>query len=415
MNTEIKKIPTQNLETLKSKVAKLNKRAKRLGIAPMELIEGATTVTYERDECMRLIPISRTEVSIKGESPIINGWMLVATITPEQGGNLVKCVPGESVPKEYRQADTRVCDHCNTKRHRKDVFIIKHEDGSFKQVGRNCIADFLGHASPEALIGKCSYLIEAQECLEEAEEYGGYGFRELELDIVEVLAATAMLIRQIGWVSKAQANSLMETSTSELSWEILNPPTTEPAASQHKKWIDNKKLFINDTDRKLAEDAVELAKNLPEDTDSDYLHNLRVACNCLTVRSKNLGITCSAVAAYMRERDREAELQRQREKNATRGHVGEIKKRQDFEDLIVVGVHVFENYYGTTTIVRFEDTDGNILVWKSSTGPEWASDAYHSDEDVKLNIKATVKEHGDYKGVPQTIVTRVKLLTEVKS
>lgn len=83
-----------------------------------------------------------------------------------------------------------------------------------------------------------------------------------------------------------------------------------------------------------------------------------------------------------------------------------LHKVGDKVDLILTLVRtaVFEThftYYGELNyLYNFEDEDGNVYVWKTS-------------KDIDLNgmmeVKGTVKENGEYKGIKQTVLTRCKL------
>lgn len=63
----------------------------------------------------------------------------------------------------------------------------------------------------------------------------------------------------------------------------------------------------------------------------------------------------------------------------------------------------FDSNWGTTYIHKFEDERGNVFVWKASKPIE-----ANKGEIVFLN--GTVKEHSEYKGEKQTILTRCKQL-----
>ena len=209
--TETFIIPVQNIEILEEKIAKLNKRSTKLGLEPMELVLGEESVVKMHSSTHGEIDVRCREVSINGNSPLVEGWKLVAKITPEEAGNLVKHVPGEEVPKSYRDADPKQCDHCNTRRQRKDVFILQHLDGSYKQVGRNCIADFLGHKSPEALLSRCDHLISLLQDCDDAQDYewGGGGGRP-EAALLNLLAVSALYIRRLGWIPKSGNTELTD-------------------------------------------------------------------------------------------------------------------------------------------------------------------------------------------------------------
>lgn len=99
--------------------------------------------------------------------------------------------------------------------------------------------------------------------------------------------------------------------------------------------------------------------------------------------------------------------------------VSEPKKRSEMT-LTLVRDYVYDgisySYYdsGTRHIYTFADAEGNCIVWKTAN----AISAYDEDADEwvdaeigdKVTMKATVKEHNEYKGIKQTVVTRPKVL-----
>jgi hypothetical protein len=147
---------------------------------------------------------------------------------------------------------------------------------------------------------------------------------------------------------------------------------------------------------------LEWARSQPTTGVDDYLYNLGVACRQSYVNHKNIGIVASAIAAYQRHLDKEAELNIRRRQNLERKHVGEVGKRSDFENVVVKRMRYFESEFGVKTLVTFEDQSGNVLIW-------WASKQLDEvEEGETVNIRGTVKKHGDYQGMPQTELQRVK-------
>lgn len=98
--------------------------------------------------------------------------------------------------------------------------------------------------------------------------------------------------------------------------------------------------------------------------------------------------------------------------------VGTPKKREDFE-LTLLKDYAYERdtyYYGgfeTAHIYTLADNDGNIFVWKTTNLIElWDEDAekyVEAEIGSKVAMRATVKEHGEYKGTKQTVLTRCKI------
>ena len=150
-------IPAHNLPALQAKLDEMNRRAAKLGCEPTILnVVGEFEVTRKREHTGIKYKVRMVKIVVVGQTPKLNGWQLMAAIERQESGeNLVRCVPGKTVPESYRKTDTH-CDHCKTVRYRKEVFVLNHDDGRWAQVGRSCIADFLGHVSVENICGRAA-------------------------------------------------------------------------------------------------------------------------------------------------------------------------------------------------------------------------------------------------------------------
>lgn len=97
-------------------------------------------------------------------------------------------------------------------------------------------------------------------------------------------------------------------------------------------------------------------------------------------------------------------------------YIGEIGKRLT---VTVTFKKSFEytdynfSFYGTTHYIHtFEDNDGNVIVWKSTNcvgtlDPEYGVTRPITKGSV-VELTGTVKDHSQYKGTEQTVVTRCK-------
>lgn len=81
--------------------------------------------------------------------------------------------------------------------------------------------------------------------------------------------------------------------------------------------------------------------------------------------------------------------------------VGNVKDRLEFE-LTVTKRLVFENYYGKTAMYIMQDKDSNVFVWSTND--------FRMTESNTYQLKGTIKEHKEYNGVKQTVITRCKIL-----
>ena len=96
---------------------------------------------------------------------------------------------------------------------------------------------------------------------------------------------------------------------------------------------------------------------------------------------------------------------------AAGSYVGEPKKRMDFT-LTLASEHEFDGYYGLTRVYEFADEQGNCIVWftSSTVGCYDESGCWvYAKVGDRIEMKATVKEHKEYKGIKQTLVNRPKI------
>lgn len=402
-------IPACNLEALTEAIAKMNRRAAKLDCQPITLRVVREFEVEKKNEHTKLKYMqARLEIEVQGETPKFEGWSLLAAVEMQENGeNLVRCVPGRTVPESFRTTDTH-CDHCKSDRRRKEIFILGHEDGRFAQVGRQCIADFLGHVSAEKLAARACWEFSAMEAVDaaDADDYCGGGGLWVK-DITEYLGTVAICIRRLGWVSRSMLEKKGDyegSTTSSTAWNLLT------SKSEYvKEFIAKHDLHAEERDMTLAAEALAWARNLPVAGVSDYEYNLGVACRQTVVSYRTIGIVASVISAYQRFMEKEEELNIRRKQDLVRKHVGEVGRRQDFANVTVKSMRFFESVYGVKTLVRFEDAEGNVLIW-------WASKALEDDVvgDV-VDIRGTVVKHDDYKGCPQTELKRVQIIEKVQA
>lgn len=82
-------------------------------------------------------------------------------------------------------------------------------------------------------------------------------------------------------------------------------------------------------------------------------------------------------------------------------HIGQVGSKIELEATFK-RTRWYDTRFGTTWIYTFEDAEGNCLVWKTSA-------SIGAEEGDKVRIKGTVKDHDEYNGVKQTVLTRCKI------
>lgn len=83
------------------------------------------------------------------------------------------------------------------------------------------------------------------------------------------------------------------------------------------------------------------------------------------------------------------------------GNVGDVIEAT----VKLMGIHTYETHFTyrgeTNYIYKFADENGNTIVWRTS----WQN----IEEGKTYEIKGKVKEHSEYKGDKQTVLTRCKI------
>lgn len=416
-------VPAENLERLQERIERLNKRAAKLGVQPIVLQMGEpirqekkvmVTDAFgnpERDPQTDKILYETIikviyPIQVQGETPKYAGWALIAALQyieangENEAAMFIRSVPGQILPEEYRHTDQR-CDHCKAIRRRTETFVVKHDDGSLKQVGRQCIADFLGHQDPERYAQIAEWVLGASDIMIAAEDdddlgWGGGGSRSIWLS--DYLGYVCMVMREKGWLSRTKARQLNQsgeggTATAD---RALHAMFAKPCKEQPRP------PRPEDQDYEMAKKAIEwLRTDLAQrKTLNDYQHNLVVLCTRDVVVEKGFGVAASLVPTYQRELGIMAERKLRFEKEKNSIHFGEVGKREIF-DLTVMKVIPTQSDFGAVYIHKFMDQKGNVATWFAS-----GSAAYSLEIGKTYTIKASVKKHDEYQGVKQTVLTR---------
>jgi hypothetical protein len=340
--------------------------------------------------------ISRIPLTIVGETPHYAGWTFVAVLERLEDENVVRVVPGQTLPPQYRTC-APACGHCQVSRRRNDTYVLRHDDGRYIQVGSSCIKDFLGSDDAGKIAAAASYIGDVQGIAEDGEsDFGGGGGASNVVTLDSYLPYVAWAVRDSGWVSRTAAREKgLGRSTSSDAWSYMSDQKTREKAG----------AFPTDADKEMAAKAEEWAENLSDamvDAESgDYLHNLRAIARSGVVTYRSMGIAASMIIAYQRAIGRERERAERAARPTLDAYVGEIGKRHTWNSVTLDFVTGYETQYGYTTILKFRTPEGATIVWKASS-----TSLTRQDVGKKYQLTGTVKEHSEYKGTKQTIVSR---------
>jgi hypothetical protein len=387
-------IPTENKPALKAKLEKIQRRANKLELTAIEF---SFSSAYYRDGADGLKD-HVIDVSITGETVKIAGWSFCATLDhfsdpdqPSKWISIVKAVSGCDVPERFRSIGP-ICEHCSQSRKRTQTYVLKHDDGSRKAVGSSCLRDFLGGHDPHAAVLLCNDLIQAQQACEESMG-GSRGHSAIDID--RFLAVTAAIVRIDGYVSSAKARESLTPvyrTSDALQDYFFSPAQTD----EEKKWKALREP--TEIDIATAEKAKQWALSLHETaiaTLNDYQYNIANIARIGVVELRLIGLAVSIVPSYQRAVGADIERQKARESSVHFGTVGE----RSVYALTVTKILTTESQWGTTFICKFVDENGNFATWFASKRVDFAV-------GEKVTVKGTVKEHKEYQGIKETVLTR---------
>ena len=389
-------IPTQNVDNFNHRIAKLNKRAIKLGVTPVTITISGTELKQFGTQGYKPYFVEFTMLEILGDDPILDGYRLIASIDQDNVmGVMINVVPGLELPVSFRNSNGS-CNHCNTKRNRKKTVVVQHvPTGKYMEIGRMCLKDFLPsgridrYSMLESFISSIDNFVEASN----REWNDGSGRYEPIHSLELVLACAIKSISDNGYISKTYA-----CEQSQIDNTIFSTASTMGLMLYGNKY--DKVAPYSPTSDEFTEATKIAAWAKTVNPDSDYNYNIHQIAVAELVKDKYMGFAVSIIPAYRRAMGLIATKEAKDAKTPSE-YVGEIGKRVEF-NLSYLGEYSFSSYYGLTTIYRFQEGAGNNVVWMSVVREDF-------EVGKEYHVKASVKKHDVYREEKQTTLTRVKI------
>jgi len=388
---------------LKGQIEKLNRRAAKLSMPLIELSllgeEVAQICKCEIPPCVGTCGYRKyIKVEIKGQAPSIDGWDFIGTIDHIDGGNILRLLPGQTIPEHYRK-DSQQCDHCHVNRKRTSTYILVNEKDEHKQVGKSCLQDFFKQ-DVSNVVARAELLAAAGQLMEASdnENLGGAVGRQY-YKLSDYLANVLAVVEKHGFTSRAKANETEKTPTSTLAAMLMISPLGKEAQELCVR-------VSKEHEAKAVEIITWIETYLDKPELSDYEHNLKVVVDLGYCDWKTFGLAASITALHYRETTVKVEKIAKKPSE----YVGEVGKRMKGLTLTLAKItNLGEGEFGMRYLYRFVDVNENVLVW--FTGNALDADTREFFENTVYTGDVSVKEHSEYKGTKQTIVTRCKLFS----
>lgn len=358
------------LDSLKGEIARLTKRATKLGVdAPTLTVVEVDPRPYPVSGCNTCYSQGRMHCtehrdklyaafSVTIDSPIVQvaDYSVSARIDHVEG---IVTSLREGYAHRYKDAEP-VCEHCRENRRRNVTYVLTDSHGSDIQVGSTCLKDFTGAHDAEQIAHLLSlyYLLAEYGDGDGWEMGGGGGTRRINTR--DYLACANMAIGLDGWVPKS-AVPFGGQSTASFAFLILNPPKesklSPPGADDYKR----------------ADSAIAWAKGEAEST-NDYLLTISNLAQKEYFDPRYAGYVASIISAYDRAEGRrvEMELRKKAQSEIVAEIFAEVGTRIKDISVTITNVRHFDSDYGTTTLVNMRTADNHALSWFASRDPKFA-------------------------------------------
>lgn len=375
-------IPLSKIEKLEAYVRRIaNKGAKVTYTRGEEVVCDGTLHILDditHIEYTRTIKVHCVEVEVEGVYKI-NDWVFVGTIEHMSVGNIIRLADSSfegKVPERYNKGC--FCEHCRTQRYRKDTYLIYNEKTEeFKQVGKNCLMEYTNGLDATV----CAGIMSCLDVFAKSEYYG--------VDYDEFTHSEHFYGYDNAFVKRLAIEIVLQDGYQKS--EDGKPGTRYYLAKAIYEVPENRKF--SECVENLVAKIDEYAKSITNTY--GYMYNAKVVWLSDTCEYRDLSLVASFVSVYLREEEKRREAEAEAKAGAKRGFVGEIGKRTEFtvKDVRVLYSKGFDRF--SSVVCRIVGEDDQIYIWSTSWAP-----------NVGERIRATVKEHNEFRGEKQTVVTR---------
>ena len=360
------------------------KKAKAIGLkATFEVVKEyeKRVPRYEYDDVNHCavkkgeVIIDVADVEINFPEYKLGDYTVAAVIEHGEGdnNNMVYPCGNYTIPTKYHTGKG-VCEHCGTNHRRVKTVLLINNNEEFKQVGTNCLKEYTG-VTEIGLIGAYEAITNYME--ENLADRGFYG------------TATRFYVETFDYLARC-----------------IHIYTEYGYNTENKNKADNAKFEINEVDRNKAKEVIDFFEKF-ETTDT-FLLNVKTAVTREFTKPVN-GFIAYAIVAYEKEVARIARENKRAEEVVNTVYYGNVGDKIELE---VTGKCIagYDTQFGYTYIYRFTDNENHTFIWKTTNTIET------NDEGIFTGIvRGTIKEHNEYRGEKQTVLTRCKAREKVNA
>ena len=395
-------IPVVNVRKVEKVVKQANKSAFVIGNEPDSIAatlkkgdvywEKTEEGFYREMQSITLVIVGTALRTLKASS---KSWQVLARLDHRPAGNIVSKNPllsEVSLGEEWRYMP-QTCEDCKKNRRRDATYLIYNStSGQVRQVGSSCLNSYSKSVQNAAMLTAwiMSLMDIAQDTVERSLSHRGNYIKTHEY-----VSWAFMTARIDGfYLSRTNARKQKSLSTADSAFSAM---------------INGKQHVPSAEDIKNAQLAIEMVRGWKQSQirSNEYMHNMYIILNDDYFNSRDKGYVASLVSMWYKKQkqgkddEQEQEKDDQQEQNST--YIGTIGEKYQFEKMRLVAVIPLMNRWGTV-IHKFTDCQGNEVVWYSSS--KNLKYLYEDWKDKVFSIKAKIKNHSEYNGIQQTVISR---------
>ena len=322
------------------------------------------------------------EFELDFDEYVCGNYRFGAVVEATDEENLVYALHGTDTTEFNQYHNCKLtCEHCNTNRARKKVIIlVERETGAHKMVGKACAKDYTGY-DVETF---ASYIQEIREILLNGDELS-MTIRDTDRNLYQAVNVRRYLAHCI---------------------KIICTNGYDKETTKYEAFEKHLVRDIEDEYLAKADTVIEFFKNMTIEltTPSFYIDTRLYVIGAAKVKYPN-GFIAYAYVLMNKIIEKQTEKERQ---NTLSNYVGNIGDKINIKGTVTItGYYTTE--YGIVNIYKITDENGNVFIWKTTAGFKFKGTTIDTDTIDTIELTATVKDHNEYNGQKQTIITRAKV------
>ena len=406
-------------EAFKQRLAKLNRKAVTFGLEPITVMSKHTESFVREQRYVgrdadrletRMVPLAVASSAGRSNArphqlirytlvyPIVKlaGWRVLGRVEAAEGGNVIfaATTDDDATASLLSAVNAPIeCAHCKTRRARRIGYLLRNESGVVQLVGSTCLEDFTG-VDPSAALFLADMHSMVRICEGWVEEASDLNRRTNAVWTLDYIADVVFISRKQVFVSSTRARAMTLVPTYVEALEVRESVDRDTSLASDY-WS------AREMDRAYAQRILDWVQTL-DGASSTFASNMKLLLGSETLRTdpSHLAFAAASYAAFAKHHAEQRERQRPSQ------HVGSAGDKLSAE-LLIERVVALPNPYGREAkhLVLLRDQADSAFAWRSTAVPEDVL----AGEGRRMVASFTVSRHGEYRGVAQTTVTRLRV------